>query len=284
MGDTARAESPTVRRMALGVRLRGHRERVGYTLKDVGREVGRDPRSVARWEAGEVDIGDMLEPVMDLYRIDPAERAELGALARDSATSGWWEPYSRVIRPTYQRFIGLEEAATGLDEYAAKLVPGLLQTTDYMRAVMKGDDPPMPPDVIRQRILIREKRQAEWDTRGVPTRYLIDESVLRRMVGSRAIMARQLKVLADAAQRPNVILRVCSFDKAPRAASTLGGFAVMSFEVMPPVAVVEGLVGDLYADRAEAEKYTQHFRALAKGAETGDDSLAMIEETRGRFL
>lgn len=284
MGDIEAAGSPTVRRWQLGQELRRLREAAGQTGVQAAHQLGKSDRTLTRWEAGRVGIPEAdLEKLLTQYRVPPGKQAELLTLNREGALSGWWVDYRDVIRPSYARFIGLAAEAIGLEEWCAMLIPGLLQTDDYAEAILRYHEPKMTEDVIAKRLEVRRRRKEEAEAQTYPIHYIFDESVIRRVIGDAQTMAEQMDHLLAMAQQPRITIEVLPFDTQTSFRPISGGFAILRFAEMNPVAVAEMLAGDIYADGAEAVPYTRQFEALRREALDEPTSLEMIGSMRGSF-
>lgn len=270
-------QSPTVRRRRLGAQLRSAREAVDLTRETVAEALGTSIYAVGRWETGRSAIRQSdLRALLDIYRVhNTFERAELETLAREGRQRGWWTPYTSAIKPTFATFLGLESEAASLMEYSAIVVPGLLQTQEYMRAVMSAAVPMLGDETMDKRIEVRLKRQADMLTRGYPTHFVIDEACLWRRVGGGVVMRQQLDQLLELARSRYVTVQVLAFEVGAHA-STLGSFSVLAFDHDPPIACVEELGGDLYADGPDAVRYSQHFDKLREAALPEPLSLSLI--------
>lgn len=276
------AGSPTVRRRRLGAQLKTYREIAEKSVEDVAAHMRTSTRTVARWEAGQVGIRLRdLQALLDLYGVATTlERTQLETLAREGAQKGWWTPYTSAVRPTFATFLGLEAEADSLMEYSAIVIPGLLQTEDYMRGVMKAAVPMVDDATIDKRVTVRCQRQDDMRTRGYRTHFVIDESCLWRRVGSKAVMRGQLDHLVRVAESRTITVQVLPFAVGAHA-STLGSFSVLTFEADPPVACVEMLGGDIYADGPDSARYTEHFDKLREAALPEPLSLSLVERVRG---
>lgn len=272
--------SPTVRRRRLGLQLRAHRERNSLTLDQVAATLETHARTVSRWELAQANIRVRdLRMLLDLYQVTGGERTELETLAREGRQHGWWTPYTSSVRPTFATFLGLEAEAASLNEYSGTVLPGLLQTENYMRAIMTAAIPQLSDETIERRIEIRLKRQAEMLSRNYPTHFVIDQSCLLRRVGGHDVMDEQLTSLIEVSKSRLITVQVIPFETGAHA-SILGSFAVLTFRDMPPVACVEMLGGDLYADGPDSEQYTQHFDNLREAALPQPLSLSLVEKIR----
>jgi transcriptional regulator with XRE-family HTH domain len=283
MGDVHAPGSPTIRRIRAGRLLKAARERAGLTVETAARRLDTTVRTVRRWEAGQVGIpDDRLADALRLYCPPADEWQEIETLAREGGQSGWWVKRADVVRPSYARFVDLELEASRLVEYSAMLVPGLLQTEEYTRAVMAGHLPPMAKELVRARVALRMQRQAEMMQRAYPLHYVLDEAVLHRCLGRPHMMAAQLRHLLTMARTERILLQVLPFENGEHA-SIMGTFAVLTVPELGEIAVEETRSGDVYADGTDAAQYTQIFRALTKGALPEPESLEMITEVEGRF-
>jgi hypothetical protein len=221
--------SPTVRRRRLAAelkRLRGNR-----TGGEVARGVGWSATKISRAESGRESLPPAeIERLLDYYGVTEPLRGRLLELAEDAVRRGWWDDYSDGLAPEYLEFIGLEAEAESTLQWQADLVPGLLQTEDYIRRLGAAFQTvvPTPPSRIDRFTQVRLVRQ-ERLTREPFLRLsvVIDEAVLLRRVGDRAIMRAQLDRLVDAADLPNVDLRVLPLDR--EIALHIGSFVIMTF-------------------------------------------------------
>jgi hypothetical protein len=274
---TAR-QSPTVRRRRLGAELRRLREAAGLTIERVAATLEFSESKVSRIETGQVgamprDVRDML----DLYRVGPEQRDALIQLARDARQKGWWHAYTDV--PVVPGYIGLEVSASAIDTFGALLVPGLLQTAEYARTVLLTLRPDLPAEQIERRVELRMHRQSILAGDDPPTlRVVLDEALLRRPVGGRAAMRRQLHHLAEAVARPNVGLQVLPLGVGAHPGMD-GAFTVFRFPkpTDPEVVHLEHTTGDLYLETAEeTARYAAAFDELSGAALEPDESAALL--------
>ncbi len=257
----AGVRSPTVRRRELGALLRSLRTEAGMTVDQVAEALLVSPSKVSRLETGQRgasarDIRDL----SDLYQVADTTREHLATLAREGRGQAWWQPYDLP----YATYVGLEAEASLISDFEPGVVPGLLQTPDYARALHEGGMPRLSPAVIEQRIEVRKTRQTAL-TRDDPPRLraIVDEAVLHRPLGGPAVMADQLDRVIEACALPNVSVRVIPFSAGahPALDST---FILLEFAPpVPGVVYVEGLVGQMYLERAQdVERYSQIFERL----------------------
>ncbi len=258
--------SPTVRRRELGALLKALRTEKGWTAEQVAERLMVSPSKISRLETGQRgasarDVSDLCK----LYGVDGDERQQLLQLAKETRQRTWWQR-SGVPDLTY---LGLEEAAASISDYGLGIMPGLLQTPDYARAILQAAVPKWVPEVVEQRVEGRIARQ-QILVRENPPHFeaVVDESVLHRVVGSPAIMRAQLERLLELSELPNVRLRVIPYGAGALPAGN-NKFIILSFAAptVADVVFVEGLTGDLYLDDPrDAETYNITFRALIQMA------------------
>jgi transcriptional regulator with XRE-family HTH domain len=242
------------------------------------------PSKVSRLETGQRgasarDIRDLC----DLYGIGGDERQRLADLARAGKQHPWWQPLSLP----YSTYVGLEADATLIRDFGLGVVPGLLQTPDYARAVLMATVPPRAPEEIDNLVEGRIARQRRILSGDDPPQFqaILDASVLHRAVGSTAIMRDQLHRLLEASELPNVTVRVVPYEAGALPVPN-NKFIILSFGVplLPDVVFIEGLTGNLYIDRKEdTDTYGAAFQSLETlAATTGNtrDIISSIMEFR----
>jgi transcriptional regulator with XRE-family HTH domain len=250
---------PTVRQRRLAQALREVRHEAGLTQDAVAARMGWHTSKLFRMEnarSPRVDWLDVKE-LMEMYGVRSPHREALIQLARDTRLRGWWTPYRDVFTGSY---VALEDESSAMRLYCPELVPGLLQTEDYARTVIRAVRPGYDDENVERRVTARLARQKMLLDRARPPALglVLNESVLRRLIGGRAVMAAQLRALAEAAQRPQVTLQVLPFSAGAHA-SLEGGFVLIKFpeETDPDVVYVEGIMGDLYLESVEEVKRYQ---------------------------
>jgi transcriptional regulator with XRE-family HTH domain len=273
-------EGPTLRRRRLGTELKRCREQAGLTQEHVSRHFEWHSAKVTRIETARVavtarDVKDLLV----LYGVQDDEyREALMAMARMSRERTWWTDYRDIMRPG--NFVGLEAEASALRAWEPIVLPGLLQTEAYMRALISTGRSTDPPQHIDRRISLRLKRQGRL-TAANPLRLsaIVDESVIRRVIGGPEVMREQLQHLLATIQLPNVTLQILSFDAGEH--PFLGGSAaLLEFQESTHMDVVylEGLAGDYYEEQPlEVTRYRDEFERLSAKALDGRMSVKLIE-------
>jgi transcriptional regulator with XRE-family HTH domain len=262
---------PTVRRMLVGAKLRRLRTDMGMSREEAAEAIRASAWKIHRLENGQVgfkqrDLVDLLEH----YGVtDPDEVDELLTLAREANVPGWWQHYGDVLPQWFRTYVDLESAATLIRTYEGMFVPGLLQTDDYMRAVIRDASLESSEEVGR-RVRLRLARQILL-TREHPPRLwaVMDEAALRRPVGGREVMRGQLERLLDATKLPNVTLQVLPFGAGAHPAM-VGAFSILRFadRELPDVVYLEHLTNAVYLDkRAEVERYLDVMELLCVDSE-----------------
>lgn len=211
--DETENPSPAVTRRRLRTELRRARLEAGLTQEHVARVMDWSLSKLIRIENGSVSIStNDLKALAQYYEITDEKRlAELVALARASRERSWWSTYRDIPRPLAQ-LIEYENAAYISRHYQDLVVPGLLQTTDYMRTSTRQLAPDMPAGQIDTVVEVRLKRQELLKRAAAPLLFFVlDESVIRRIVGDKDMTRGQLQQLIEAADMPNITLEVVPF-------------------------------------------------------------------------
>jgi transcriptional regulator with XRE-family HTH domain len=272
--------SPTLRRRELGARLRALRSEQGLTVEQVAELLLCSPSKVSRMETGQ--RGATLRDVRDLCRIyevtDASQVEHMMQLVREGKQQAWWQSYDLDVYATY---VGLEQAAATLSYYQSTIVPGLLQTAEYARAMHGGS---MPAEFSSERanelVEVRIRRQQVL-TRDPALQLLavLDEAVLHREVGGPAVMAAQLRHLITTANLPNVTLQVIPYSAGAHPAME-NMFNIIEFgDVAPRVVYVEGLMGWLFIEREhDVARYAEVFKYLCDLALDPQETIELIAE------
>lgn len=262
---------PAARRRILGAQLRHLREAAGISQNDAAEAIRASASKICRMELGKVrikltDVRDLLE----LYGVEQGARQYLGELCGEANEHGWWNSYSDSIPSWFRLYVGLEEAASVIVAYEVQFVPGLLQTAEYAAAIMSQGRPAMITEAARRRVALRMRRQRLLEGPNPPRVWIvIDEAVLRRLIGGQAVMRAQIEHLMMMAQQPHITLQVVPNQMSGYAAE--GAFSMLRFPdpELPNVVYIEHLTGALHIDRPEdVEEYRRVFDRLTVNAET----------------
>ncbi|MEV0249760.1 Scr1 family TA system antitoxin-like transcriptional regulator [Nocardia sp. NPDC050712] len=215
--------SPTVARWELVLRLRELRELRGFDSSTFAKRVGFTAANWSHVEKGRrVLTANTIGPVLELLEVDAEERAELLALLEASKQRGWWTKSSALLGPELQRLYGMEFGAHSIRSYDSLIVPGLLQTEDYARALISADVM-IRPVQVEQLVGIRMHRQERLlGPEPVELTAVIGEAALRQQTGGPQVLRGQLSHLSDLLEKyDNVDIRVIPFTAT--AGAILGG-------------------------------------------------------------
>lgn len=266
------ASGPTALRIALGSQLRRLREAHGITCEAAGQVIRASASKISRLEHGRVGMKQRdLADLLTLYGVTgEAERADVLRLAREAARPGWWHQYGEILPGWFEFYIGLEAAASRIRTYEMQFVPGLLQTPEYARAVIRGGHPAASADEIARRVSLRMKRQQVLSRPGGPKLWaVVDETALRRRLGGPGVMEAQLDRLLELAREPNIALHVVTLQSGYHAAAA-GSFSILRFAApeLPDVVYLEQLTSALYLDkRRDVDHYSAVMDQLCVQAE-----------------
>lgn len=276
--------SPTIRQRELGMRLRELRTAKGLTVEDVAELLLCSPTKVSRAETGarRATLRDVRD-LCGIYGVDAETSAELMELAREARQQGWWMKYDDLkISP----LIGMEQAATAITYFGSYWAPALLQTEDYARAIIKGIAPKISEDVLAQRVEARMMRQKLlYEARPPKYRALIDEAVLHRQVGGRAVMKAQLDKILSLVREERAAVQIIPFEVGAYGAAE-SNFVYLEFADtrLPDLVYVEGLATQLYLERPdELERYREALDYLRDEALNPRDSAKKMEKIRDQI-
>ncbi|KUL33900.1 XRE family transcriptional regulator [Streptomyces sp. NRRL F-4489] len=273
--------NPTVRRRRLGQELRRLREDKGLTAEQVAERLLVSQSKISRLENGRRSISQRdVRDLCGVYEVEDRRIVDsLMQMAKDSRQQGWWHAFGDI---PYSVYIGLETEAASLRTYESLLVPGLLQTPSYAEAVIPGTIPELTAEELDKRIQVRMRRQERVRDGDRPLRLwvVLDESALRRVVGSHLIMREQLEHLVEVSKLPHVTVQVLPYGAGAHAGMS-GTFSILEFDDAADSSVVyiEGVTSDLYLEKTnDVHKYTIMYEHLRAQALSADDSREFIAE------
>lgn len=279
-----RQGAPTARRIVLGAQLRRLREAAEISAAEAAYSIRASESKISRLELGKVsfkerDVADLLT----MYGVsDPAERTAFLDLVRKSNEPGWWHRYSDLMPHWFQDFVGLEAAASRIQNYELQFVPGLMQTEDYARAIASKGRPQQSDEHAERKVGLRMKRQKLLAGSGAPRLWaVIDESVLHRPIGGPAVFLAQIEHLLELTRLPNITLQVVPYRLSGYAAE--GSFTLLRFAEpeLPDVVYIEHLSGALYLDKQEEiERYSRVNDQLIVDAKTPEQTRQMLLKAR----
>jgi transcriptional regulator with XRE-family HTH domain len=274
--------SPVARQRELGTRLRALRNQRGMTVEEVAARLLCSTTKISRLEtaARRPSLRDVRDLCV-LYEVDKPTSHELMGIAREAREPGWWTQYDDL---NLDPLIGLEQEAVSITCYSINYVPGLLQTQDYARGIIKTVAPKMDPQIVQQRTEARMRRQQLLEEDDRP-RYqvVLDEAVMRRGVGGPELMAAQLEKILQTVRSGKAIVQIIPFAAGAYAAAD-GYFVLLEFEEdsnLWPIVFIEGLSGNQYLQhRSDIARYRETIEYLSSRALNLSDSVALMTEMR----
>lgn len=277
--------APTVGQVVLGKRLQDLRERAGMS-RDLAAKVLRvAPATVRRMETAEVALKiPYVQVLLKAYGVGDEESDAFVELAEEANKPGWWQRFHDVLPDWFSMYVSLEGAASLLRIYEPHFVSGLLQTEDYARSVMRtGAVGQVRIEDIERHVALRMERQELLTKQDAPRLWVVmDETVLRRPVGSPAIMRAQVDKLLEATSMPNVTLQIAEFSTGHHP-GTYGPFVLFRFAVpeLPDMVYSEYLTGAVYFDaRPEVASYLEVMDRMAAQAATAQRTKELLRDFR----
>lgn len=271
--------SPTLKRRRLSIELRRLRQATDLSVTEAAKRLDLDPATITRmerndWKRPNINI---IRNMLTLYGVtDEANREALLALARESRQRGWWADYADVFRSGLPDF---ESGARAIFDYQTILVPGMLQTADYARAIFRGTQVLHDETVIERHIDARLARQAILDREDPPHYWsIIDEAALTKLVGGPEVMGEQLRRICKMAARPNITVQVL-LDCAGAHASMMGAFAILDFPTPddPSMVYIETATDALYLEKVEElHRYRLIYSHIQSVALTPEESVRYL--------
>ena len=279
------SRGPTVHRMMLGSLLHRLRTDAEVTADQAADAIRASRSKISRMENGRVgfkvrDVEDLLR----LYQVtDPQQQEKLMTLVRQANAPGWWSRYADVTADWFAEYLGLETAASLIRSFEMQFVHGLFQTREYARAVTLLGHSAAPAEEIDRRVALRVRRQALLTGPEAPKVWsILDEGALRRPVGGRPVMRRQLDRVMELSDLVNVTVQVVPFDAGGHAGAG-GSFTMLRFlaEEVPDIVYIEQLTSALYLDKREdVDHYLEVMDSLGAEALTPAESLSLIVKIR----
>jgi transcriptional regulator with XRE-family HTH domain len=259
---------PAVARMLVGTQLRRLREACDLTARDAGEAIRGSSSKISRMECGRTsfklrDVADLLS----LYGVaDDDERATILALVEEANAAGWWDAFGDVVPRWFEDYLRLEQAASVIRNFETQFIPGLLQTEEYARAVIRLGNGAAPAEGIERRVSLRMRRQELLRRPDPPHVWaVIDEAALRRPMGGATTMRAQLAHLAEISELPNVTVQIMPFSAGGHAAAG-GPITILRFaeDSIRDVVFLEQLNSAVYVDRAtDIDRYWHVMNRLA---------------------
>ena len=270
-----------MRRRFVGGALRRYRENVGYALEDAARVLECDRSKISRIETGQRGIRPKeLRELLTEYGVPESEQAALVAIASRGGPRGWWHQYADIWPEAYLDYVIMESAASEIMTYEAQLVPDLLQTDDYARAVAAAEpqyatdqqrEDAVAAKAVRRQLVLGGKRRL---------RVILGEGALHQAVGGPGVMAGQISHLVElSGDSPDLTLQVLPFSAGAHAGAGGGSLAILRFPDAPSLGIVylEALSGGVYLESQEdVARYIRAFALLSSVALSAADSARLL--------
>lgn len=274
--------NPLMHRRRLRTELRKARQAKELTQEQVASEMEWSLSKIIRVEAGSSSLGSSdLQALLRLYGVtDPEQADALLALARAARERSWWSAYRDVAPSSLLQLIEYESAASVIRQFETVFVPGILQTEDYAHTVIQDYYNERPrPDKMSALVELRVRREELLDSVDPPSfQFVLDEAVVRRLVGGSTVMRRQLRRLIELAMRPHITVALIPFSVGLHPG--LRG----PFEIVEPadpsdrdIVFLEGSQADIIRDNPEETlSYRENFEGLIRASLGPEDSRARL--------
>jgi hypothetical protein len=244
--------------------------------------------TVSRYERAKGNVRwNQVDQLCRVYETPDEERVLLVELAKNSkATEGWWVPYTGRLPSTMRLLLALEDEATRISQHAVGVVPGLLQTLEYAKAIKATPGHELPDPQVDEYLVMRMQRQQVLDRNASPAYdVILDEAVIRRSVGGPAVMAAQLDRLLERGRQGNISIQVLPFSAGAFSAA-LNSFIVYGGpDPALDVTYVESLAGSLFLEEpSQRDEYAAAMTFLRGQALDPVSSAELIAEVRKSHL
>lgn len=260
--------------------LRAWRKKADLTCEEVGAALDMSASKVSRMETGARGLfADDVAAMLGLYRVPAREREHLLALVREGAERNWQRLQTGGVPTDWAHLLRFEADAVAIHSFEPLLVPGLLQTPEYTRAILRALVDELGDTQIDALVAMRTARLGNLANRRAPTLHMIiDEAVLHRPVGGAEVMARQLRHLVSCATRPHVTVQVVPF-AAGVSPGLLGSFYLLEFAGHPGLVYLEHRESTVFMeDEVYLRQAKLALRRLRAVALPPEDSARFIAE------
>ncbi|WP_327238037.1 helix-turn-helix domain-containing protein [Streptomyces sp. NBC_01317] len=281
--------APTVGQLVLSRRLRVLREKAGLTREQAGALLRVTAATVRRMEAAEVGLKiPYVQMLLPAYGVPEPEIAVFLQLADEASRPGWWQHFHDILPDWFSGYVSLEEAARTIRTYEPHFVPGLLQTEEYARAILAPGALGLAssPARIERQVALRLERQTLLTRSDAPVVWaVLDETVLRRPVGSPALMRAQIDRLLEASELPHVTIQMAEFASGHHP-GTYSPFTLFRFDLpeLPDMVYIEHLTGALYLDgHAEVTAHMEAMDRMVAHAESAHRTRRLIAGIRAEL-
>lgn len=278
----ASVQDPSVQRRRLRMELRKAREAAGFKQADVARAMDWSPSKLIRIESGQVSIStNDLRALLGYYSIKDSKRStSLLELAKSSRGSSFYDQFDSVLKPGFRQYLAYEGAASVIRQYDPVVISGLLQTEEYAR-VLLSESAGMNEEDVSKAWAVRQHRQEVHDREDAPeTSFVIDEVALRREVGGRRTMVRQIERLKEFASQPHVDIQVLPFSVGAHP-GMLGNFILLEFAEadLEDLVYIETLEDITIRENVELiARYLDRYQLLQDISLSPEDSLVFLDK------
>ncbi|MFF5265183.1 helix-turn-helix transcriptional regulator [Actinomadura viridis] len=275
--------SPTVRLRRLSALLRLARQELGWTASQAAQRAGWQQSALSRAETMRWRRPNLreIQRLLDAYGIteeaQPERREMFLSLARDSRQRGWWADYH--IPDDYQTYVGLETEASAVRNWEPVIVPGLLQTAAYARAIIRAGAPHLSDREVEDRVELRLERQRHLLHGSNPLFVwaLVSESALHHLVGGPEVMIEQLEHLKAMVARPTISLQILPFRAGAPPSTTPWSLLTFTDPLDPEVVYCETSAGDMWVEGERVDDYKIRFEWLVGNALTVPATLRLVQ-------
>lgn len=273
-----RHDDPNLYRRRLRDALRKAREAQELTQKQAAEDLDWSMSKLVRIEAGTVNVSTTdLKALLQLYAItDGAQVGDLLEIARNTRRLPWYSKYHEVIGAPFAEFLGYERSASTIKAFTQLIIPGLIQTDDYARAILQV----RRVSRIDERVDLRMERQELLDQEDCPDiSYVIDEAALHRQVGGSAVMRRQLRRLREVMDYPKISIGIIPFSAGAHQ-SMSSSFTVLEFaDWDEDVLYQETSQGSVTTreDQDQVAEYIERFDLLRSMSMDGQDAIDLTD-------
>jgi len=273
---------PPVRRRLVGGALRRYRENVGYALEDAARVLECDRSKISRIETGQRGIRPKeLRELLTEYGVPASEQLALVSIASRGGQHSWWHPYTDTMSDAYLDYVIMESAASEIMTYEAQLVPDLLQTDQYARAIAAAEPGYVSDQQREDAVAARAARRQAVLSGSRRLSVILGEGALHQVVGGADVLARQIGHLARLAEDvPALTLQVLPFSVGAHVGAGSGSLAILRFPDAPGLGVVylEALSGGVYLESpSDVARYIRAFALLRAAALSPGDSVRLLQ-------
>jgi hypothetical protein len=271
--------TPSATRWLIGAELKHYRKRAKQPASAAAALLNCAESKISHMESGRYrqDPGDVSR-LMEFYGAGRVAADRLVALAGRDDESTWWAPFSDIVPDWLQTFVGLERLADEEFTFEPAVLPGLLQTEEYA-AVLTAASKRVRPDRAARLVEFRLSRQQRLDLDNehpLALTAVIEETVLRRPIGSVEVRRRQLGHLLELMDRPNISVRVLPQSLATHAGLS-GRFTLLRFTGVRPIGYIELQDGSIYLqDQDQVSTYTMSAESMEEVALDRRDTRSLI--------